>query len=144
MSNDTGYVHASHVKQVVSASSKSGTAIAVLLAAVSPFYVDFKKPETTFTKDDMCELLNAGRRAIAIALKELRDEGSLVPIKHFGGGKGHAVTYRLCIAGQGVNKIGKHGEGAEGMTPEEARERRFRSLARKFGAVPALEMMKDE
>ena len=99
MSNDTGYVHASHVKQVVSASSKSGTAIAVLLAAVSPFYVDFKKPETTFTKDDMCELLNAGRRAIAIALKELR---------------------------------------------EEARERRFRSLARKFGAVPALEMMKDE
>lgn len=135
------YSHARHTRMVLEASNASGTAIAVLLAACSVMFADFYKPETTFTKDDLCELLNSGRRAVAVALKELREEGTLVPVRHFAGGKGNAVTYRLCVPGQG-SKAGASAVGkGRGLTPDEVRERKFRSLSRKFGAIQALEMM---
>jgi DNA-binding PadR family transcriptional regulator len=40
------------------------------------------------------------RKAVQEALRRLREEGVIVPIEHFEGGRGNAVTYKLVALGQ--------------------------------------------
>jgi hypothetical protein len=58
---------------------------------------DFKKPETTVTKNQLGEVLGYDRKTIQHALKVLKDEGSLLPVRNVEGGRGKAVTYRLQV-----------------------------------------------
>lgn len=93
------YTPAGHADRVLKASRSRCSARAVLLEACRR--AEFDRPETTFTKDQMQRSLGYSRRTIQLALQFLRAEGTLDPIRHFEGGKGHAVTYRLKVIGQG-------------------------------------------
>tara|TARA_R110002096_G_scaffold216523_7_gene404429 strand:+ start:1545 stop:1796 length:252 start_codon:yes stop_codon:yes gene_type:complete len=81
------------------------------------------------------------RLTVARALDNLRKEGSIKAIRGLGGGKSVAVTYRLCVVGKGED-IG--GLQDTWNTPEEDREFKFKALARKFGALQAIKMMRNE
>lgn len=94
------YVHARHVDKVVKASSARCSARSVLLEICRR--ADYKRPESTFTKEQLSKSTGFVTRTIVTALQALRAEGSIVPIQHFEGGRGRATTYRLCIVGQGA------------------------------------------
>jgi hypothetical protein len=93
------YSHARHIDKVLKASKARCAARAVLLEACRR--AEFDRPETTFTKDQLQRSLGYTLKTIKAALQELRAEGSLAPIRHFEGGRGNAVTYRLQAIGQG-------------------------------------------
>jgi len=56
---------------------------------------DFGKPETTVSKAQLMETVVCSRRTVQVALKFLRDEGVIVPIANFAGGKGNATRYEF-------------------------------------------------
>ncbi len=60
----------------------------------------FDRPESTFTKPQICEVTRLSRPTVQRALDFLRSEGSIVPIRHFDGGRGRAPTYRIEVIGQ--------------------------------------------
>ena len=76
------------------------------------------------------------------ALRDLRAEGSLIPIRNHAGGRGHATTYSLVITGQGAKPatMGDDNRSREEILAD-PRQRKFRALARKHGPVKALDMM---
>lgn len=129
------YPRQTYLSAVIKASSAKGNAMNTLLYCC--MMSDFEKPRVAVTKDAICDTINAGRRAIAEALSFLREEGTLRPIKGMYGGKHVAVTYELVIC------TGKTPAEQNHVTPEDEREARYRSLARKFGAIKALDMMND-
>ena len=53
--------------------------------------------KTTVTKNQLEEMLGYDRKTIQRALKFLKDEGSLLPVRNVEGGRGKAVTYRLQV-----------------------------------------------
>lgn len=136
------YSHAGHVDRVCKASAAKGRARAVLLEACRR--AEHDKPEVTFTKDQICDTLNTSRRTVQRALQELRDEGALIPIKNHAGGHAVATTYRLVIIGQGAAPVtfGSQNRSREDIL-QDPREKRFRALARKYGALRATEMMNE-
>lgn len=134
------YNHRGHTRAVQKASKATGIARSVLLWACQE--ADFREPVTKFTKDQLCEGLHVSRDRVRIALSFLRDEGTLHPV-NIKGGRGKASTYRLCIANQPGRTVAQ-GDAPPVETEEEARERRFRALARKHGAARALDMMADD
>jgi hypothetical protein len=93
--SDGKYSHARHVDRVLKASKSRGAARTVLLEACRR--ADFKKPETTVTKNQLQEMLGYHRKTIQRALRFLKDEGSLLPVRNVEGGRGNAVTYRLQV-----------------------------------------------
>ena len=93
--SDGKYSHARHVDRVVKASKSRCAARTVLLEACRR--ADFKKPETTVTKNQLEEMLGYSRKTIQRALQFLKDEGSLWPVRNVQGGRGNAVTYRLQV-----------------------------------------------
>ena len=93
--SDGKYSHARHVDRVVKASKSRCAARTVLLEACRR--ADFKKPETTVTKNQLEEMLGYSRKTIQRALQFLKDEGSLWPVRNVEGGRGKAVTYRLQV-----------------------------------------------
>ena len=94
------YVHARHVDRVVKASKTTCGAKSLLLEICRR--ADYKKPESTFTKPQIVASTGMSMKTVVRGLRELRAEGSIVPILGFEGGKGKPVTYRLCIVGQGA------------------------------------------
>jgi len=93
--SDGKYSHARHVDLVLKASKSRGAARTVLLEACRR--ADFGKPETTVTKNQLEEMLGYHRKTIKRALRFLKDEGSLWPVRNVEGGRGKAVTYRLQV-----------------------------------------------
>ena len=93
--SDGKYSHARHVDRVLKASKSRCAARAVLLEACRR--AEFGKPETTVTKNQLQEVLGYNRKTIQHALKVLKDEGSLLPVRNVEGGRGKAVTYRLQV-----------------------------------------------
>jgi hypothetical protein len=93
--SDGKYSHARHVDRVLKASKSRCAARTVLLEACRR--ADFGKPETTVTKNQLEEVLGYSRKTIQHALKVLKDEGSLLPVRNVEGGRGKAVTYRLQV-----------------------------------------------
>lgn len=136
------YSHAGHVDRVCKASAAKNSARAVLLEACRR--ASHNAPETTFTKDQLCDTLGFTRRTVMKALQDLRAEGSLIPIRNHAGGRGNATTYSLVIVGQGAAPvtIGNQNRSREDIL-EDPREKRFRALARKYGALRATEMMNE-
>ncbi len=104
MSKDN-YSHAAHTLKVLKGSKARCGGRAVL--SVMCMRAEFKKPEVTITKAQITSLTGLERKAVQRALAFLRDEGSIVPVAHFEGGSGHAVTYRLEALGQGSDDAPK-------------------------------------
>jgi len=132
------YKRQRHLNAVLSASKVRGNAIAVLLYCCH--HSSFDEPEITITKDQLCDNLRAGRRAIAEALADLRREGSLKAKRGLAGGRSVPVTYRLCIVGAGDRTATT---APAPKSRDQERETAFRAYSRKFGAVVALDMMEE-
>lgn len=119
--SDGKYSHARHVDRVVKASKSRCAARTVLLEACRR--ADFKKPETTVTKNQLEEMLGYDRKTIQRALKFLKDEGSLLPVRNVEGGRGKAVTYRLqvieAVAVAGVEDEAPEAAPQPGAEPDE-------------------------
>lgn len=94
------YSHGSHTTKVIRASRARCGARSVLLALIAR--AEYQKPEVTITKAQIARLTGLERKAVQKALVFLRSEKTIVPIAHFEGGRGNAVTYRLEIVGQGA------------------------------------------
>ncbi len=92
------YSHASHIAKVISGSKARCGGRSVLFAMCQR--AEFSRPEVTITKAQLQKMTGLARKAVQYGLAKLRDEGSIVPIAHFEGGSGHAVTYRLVALGQ--------------------------------------------
>lgn len=103
------YSHGSHTDRVIKSSCARNAARVVLLEACRR--ADYGKPETTFTKNQLQETTGLCLKSIREALRFLRAEGSLEPVQGFAGGRGVAVTYRLCPVGQGGEAQPNTGEG---------------------------------
>jgi hypothetical protein len=63
---------------------------------------EYDRPETTVTREFLATRLGYTIKTVKGALRELRAEGSIVPIAGFAGGRGIATTYRLEVVGQGA------------------------------------------
>ena len=90
------YRRQTHLNSVLRASAARYTGWAILEALCR--LSEFERPEVTITKDQLEREARRTLKCIKRGLQELRDEGTIVPVKNFAGGRGNAVTYRLCIA----------------------------------------------
>ncbi len=97
------YRHRKHMNAVLGGSNATYAAWAVLEAMVR--LAEFDRPEVTVTKSQLMDEAKRSWPRIKIALKILREEGSIEPIKNILGGRGNATTYRLCVIGQGSKSI---------------------------------------
>jgi len=108
------YSHASHIHRVLKASKARCAARCILGELCRAAYFD--RPETCVSKDQLINMTGYTRRTVQLALQFLREEGSIVPtvpLADFVPGRGKAVTYRLCVVGQGAgdNQTQQNGEG---------------------------------
>lgn len=104
------YSHGSHVDRVIKQSQARHAARMVLLEVCRR--ADFKKPETTFTKQQLQDTTGLTDKTIREALRFLRAEGTLVPVQGFAGGRGVAVTYSLVAVGQGAQEAAPRADRA--------------------------------
>lgn len=115
------YSHGSHVHFVMKSSKARCGARSVL--GVLCLRSEFDRPEVKITKDQLAEFTGLERKAVQKALRDLREEGVIVPIRNFEGGRGNAVTYRLEVVGQG-----------DAETPKDDRAVRVRSMRQRLMA----------
>lgn len=85
-----------HINAVLRSSRAQKGAWAVLEALCR--LAEFDRPEVTATKADLVTEARRSWKTIKLALSELREEGTIIPVRNKLGGRGNAVTYRLCIA----------------------------------------------
>lgn len=97
------YNHARHTGQVVKASKARNGGKTVLFYMCSR--AEFDRPEVTITKEQIQNVTGQDRKTVQRALAFLRDEGSIVPIDGFAGGKGRAVTYKLVVIGTTADTV---------------------------------------
>lgn len=95
--NSKNYSHASHTNRVLRSSvvRLGGRLVLQCLCRRA----EFDRPDVTITKGQIGKDTGLERKAIQRALSNLRDEGSIVPVKDFVGGRGNAVTYKLVDVG---------------------------------------------
>jgi len=115
MAKDDVYRHRTHINAVLRGSCAGYAGWAVLEALCR--LAEFDRPEVTVTKKQLQSEAKRGITQTKAGLKFLREEGTIVPIRNFQGGRGNATTYRLCVAGgQGrgtnVTEIKRTGQGA--------------------------------
>ena len=103
------YSYTSHTLRVMKGSKARCGARSVL--SVMCMRSEFSKPEVTIAKSELIKLTGLERKAVQKALVFLRSEKSIVPIAHFEGGSGKAVTYRLDAIGQGAEQLEKPPQG---------------------------------
>lgn len=118
---------------------------------------DFHQPFVKVTKAQIHEKLGYHRDTIIDALSQLRREGSIIPQHNsLRGGRGNAVTYRLCAAGQGGSSFNPNaGQGGPASPdPPENRQldqetegkpqtyggKTFKQWASEVGAVKAIDI----
>lgn len=101
---------------------------------------DFDKPRVTITKQQIMAKAPCSLSTVKRALKALRDEGSVIPLKNWEGGSGIATTWRLCIAGHASTPADEH---IELMEAKRKRDAAWRFLKDKYGPAKALEIMGD-
>ncbi len=94
------YRHRTHINAVLGGSQARHAARSILQAFCH--FAEFDRPECTVTKPQLEKHCRLCAKTVKIGLRFLKDEGSIQPIRHVVGGRGHAVTYRLCAVGQGA------------------------------------------
>ena len=141
MKKGDGYSHAAHTTAVLK-SSKLRLAARIVLQHLCA-RADFKKPEVKITKPQIIRDTGLERKAVQKALAALRLEGTIQPIAHFEGGAGHAVTYRLCVVGEGAKTYTAPTAG-EARKRDKEQLKRFSRLVTEHGYAAAKEMMAAE
>lgn len=97
---------------------------------------EFDDPVVTITKDQIIDDLGVERKTVQRSIRFLEDEGTIKKIHNALGGRGNAVTWRLMVPFRDQPK--------EEKTAETYREKRFKQLARKHGAIKAMAIMDSE
>lgn len=99
---------------------------------------DWHRPVCTVTKEQLMADTGACLDTVKKALKALREEGSVKPMKNWQGGRRVPTTWQLRIAGRTETP-------SEQQTREQIMQRdhdaTWRCLKGKFGAVRALEIL---
>ena len=99
---------------------------------------DFDKPVVTITKEQLMAKCGCCLRSVKRALIELRDEGSIKPIKGWEGGRAKPTTWRLCVPGSNTTPAD---EQIHALEEARSRDAAWRYLKGKFGPVKALEIL---
>lgn len=95
-----GYRARQHVNRVL---KDSGSRLSQrLVLHVLCHAAEFDRPEVTITKPQIEDITGLAPNTVRAALRYLRAEGSIAPIRNVGGGRGNAVTYALQVPGQGA------------------------------------------
>lgn len=92
------YNHQSHTQSVLRSAPCKGNAKTLL--AVMCIRSEFDAPEVTITKPQLIRWIGCDEKTVKRALRLLKDLGCIVPIRDLEGGRGNAVTYRLCVVGE--------------------------------------------
>ena len=101
---------------------------------------EFHAPKVTTTKEQIMAEARCSILTVKDALRKLRDEGSIKPIKGFKGGSGVPTTYLLKVAGHEKTPLD---ERILAMEAKRDREATWRFLRGKYGPMKALEIMGD-
>lgn len=99
---------------------------------------DFDKPLVKVTKEQLMADCGCSLWSAKNALKELRDEGSVKPLRDWQGGRGVATTWRLCVAGGDTTPSD---DQIKLMEAERERQAAWSYLAGKFGPMKAMEIL---
>ncbi len=101
---------------------------------------DFDRPCVTITKEQLMALCRCSLHTVKMALKELREEGSVKPIKGWQGGRAKPTTWWLCIPGITTTPVD---EQIQEIEEKRQREAAWQFLKGKYGPLKALELMGD-
>lgn len=102
---------------------------------------DFHRPVVTLTKQDLVGDTRATLPTIKKALKFLREEGSVKPIKNWKGGKKVPTTWILKVP---VSSESPADMNLEEIEAKRSREAAWRFLSGKYGPRKALEIMGED
>ena len=97
---------------------------------------EFDDPVVTITKDQIIDRTGLNRTTVQYAIRFLEAEGTIKKINNALGGRGKAVTWRLMVPYRDQPK--------EEPTAETYRDKRFKQLARKHGAIKAMAILDKE
>lgn len=96
------------------------------------------RPEVTTTKSQIMQDVGLTRPTVQLAIRFLKSEGSIVPIRGIYGGKGVPITFSLRVAKTSQNL----GEIAIAeMREDRQRKAAFKYLASKHGGTEALRIL---
>lgn len=101
---------------------------------------EFDRPSVTITKQQIMAKAPCSLSSVKRALKFLRDEGSIKPLKNWQGGSGVPTTWRLCVPGC---KTTPADEQVEAMQAARNRDAAWNFLRAKYGPMKALEILGD-
>lgn len=127
-----------HINRVLAGSQARHSSRAVLMHLCH--MAEFDRPEVTITRPQIEASLGYCTKTVKMALKELREEGSIKPIQGFAGGRGNAVTYSLIPVGQGAQQPA---QGA-GQGSKKERQARFVQLLKTESYASARAIMESE
>lgn len=102
---------------------------------------DFHRPIVTITKEQIMAKANCCLWSVKQALKALREEGSIKPIRNGKGGRSVPTTWLLGVAGQQSTPSDQH---VAELEEKRSREAAWRFLSQKYGPAKALEIMGSE
>lgn len=89
------YTKQSHENKVLNASECKGATRLVLYEICRR--LSFTEPLSTFAKIKVQQKTRVSEKSVERAVRELREEGVLVPVRGYRGGGDRAVTYRVCV-----------------------------------------------
>lgn len=101
---------------------------------------EFDAPRVKITKQQIMAKAPCSLSSCKRALKFLRAEGSIKPMKNWEGGSGVVTTWRLCVPGSSTTPAD---DQIEAMEAKRKREAAWDFLKGKYGPVKALELMGD-
>jgi len=110
MADKKKYQPRKHINRVLEATKASYSVYSVLQALCHA--AEFDRPEVTITRTQLEKAARRSRNTVLDALRFLKAEGTIVPIKNPEGGRGNAVTYKLQVIG--------HEAQAPAQEPDEA------------------------
>jgi hypothetical protein len=102
---------------------------------------EFDAPRVTITKEQIMAKAPCSLSSVKRALKELRSEGSIKPVKNWQGGSGVATTWRLLVPGASSTPAD---DQIEAMEAKRNRAAAWSFLKAKYGPMKALELMGDQ
>lgn len=99
---------------------------------------EFDRPTVVVTKQQLMADVGCCLDTLRAVLRELRQEGSIKPVKNWQGGRGIPTTWALRVAGHETTPADTQ---VEGMKEARNREAAFRFLAGKYGPSKAIEIL---
>lgn len=102
---------------------------------------DYHAPRVTITKEQLMARCRVSVKTVKRAWKTLREEGSILPVANWQGGKGVPTTFRLRVAGFDQTPSDAQ---VSNMEAKRDREAAWRFLRGKYGPMKALEILGPE